>query len=272
MQFRNLQVDRDDALAIVTLARPDRLNALDLALIESLSSTAQAISADPAVRAVLLRAAGRAFCAGADLVGTDPREGAMTEAEPEARAEAVGRHLRERFNPMIAAWRRLRVPVVVAVQGVAAGAGASLALCGDLVIAARSATFVQSFAPRLALMPDLGGSFHLPRLVGSARAKGLALLGDPLSATEAASWGLIWAVVDDAELEPTAVALARRLTAGPTAAYRRIKQAFGADARADFDEQIELEARLQAELAGTEDFAEGVKAFLEKRPPRFAGR
>ncbi len=267
MQPHTLSFERDAGIAQVTLRRPERLNALDETLIDELSAVAAAIDADPAIRAVLLTGAGRAFCAGADLAG-----GAIAAAPPGGRGAAVGAHLRERFNPMVSAWYHLRAPLVVAVNGVAAGAGVSLALCGDLVLAARSATFAQLFAPKLGLMPDLGGSFHLTRLVGSARAKGLALLGEPLSAADAAAWGLIWACTEDGDLHAQALRIAGQLAAGPTAAYRRIKTVFNDAAVRTFDEQLALEAQYQAELGDTEDFAEGLLAFREKRAPRFRGR
>ncbi len=267
MQFQSLKFERDQTIARVTLNRPERLNALDGRLIEELSAAARLIDAEPGIRAVLLGAAGRAFCAGADLA-----EDRVDEAVPAARAAAVAARLRDALNPMASAWFRLRAPLVVAVNGIAAGAGASLALCGDIVVAGRSAAFAQLFAPKLALMPDLGGTFHLPRLVGAARAKGLALLGDPLPAAEAAAWGLIWACVEDSELLARTEAIARRLADGPTQAHQRIKTVFNEPASRTFELQLEREAVLQAELAGTGDFTEGLRAFREKRPPRFEGR
>jgi 2-(1,2-epoxy-1,2-dihydrophenyl)acetyl-CoA isomerase len=161
--------------------------------------------------------------------------------------------------------------VVAAVNGIAAGAGVSLALCADIVLAARSATFLQLFAPKLGLMPDLGGTFYLPRLVGSARAKGLALLGDALSAEQAAAWGLIWECVDDADLAAAAEKIAQRLAAGPTQAYKRMKAVFNEELPRTLAEQLEREALAQSELADTGDFLEGVSAFRGKRTPDFKG-
>jgi 2-(1,2-epoxy-1,2-dihydrophenyl)acetyl-CoA isomerase len=275
MSSETLIFERRDGVAYVTLNRPDRLNALDAHLIAELTAAAISIEADAAVRAVLLRAAGRAFCAGADLMRGGILDGGAGGAGGGGQAspgEAVGASLRDQFNPMISAWCGLRVPVVVAVGGVAAGAGASLALVGDLVLAARSASFLQLFAPKLGLMPDLGSTFHLPRMIGTARAKGLALLGEELKAVDAAAWGLIWACVEDADLDAEAEALVRRLALGPTLAYSRIKATFNAELPKTLEEQLALEARAQAALADSEDFAEGLTAFRGKRAPQFKGR
>lgn len=257
MLFETLVFERRDGVAQVTLNRPERLNALDATLIRELTAAATLIRADSAVRAVLLAARGRAFCSGADLSGD-----VITTIEAS---------LRDGFNPMVSAWFDLPVPVVVAVQGIAAGAGASLALAGDIVLAAHSAVFLQLFAPKLGLMPDLGSTFHLPRSVGSARAKGLALLGDALSASDAAAWGLIWACVDDEALGAEATRLAERLARGPTAAYRQIKAVLNEQVPRTLGEQLQRELAGQVALGETHDFAEGLAAFRAKRPPLFRG-
>jgi 2-(1,2-epoxy-1,2-dihydrophenyl)acetyl-CoA isomerase len=267
MQFDTLIFERREAIAHVTLNRPDRLNALNLGLITDLHSAAARIDSDKDIRAVVLTAAGRAFCSGADLVGDD-----LLGNPQRSRGENIGAGLREHFNPMVDAWYQLRVPVVVAVNGVAAGAGVSLALVGDIVLAARSATFLQLFAPKLGLMPDLGSTFHLPRLVGTARAKGLALLGDALTAADAASWGLIWACVEDSALQAQSEVIASRLAVGPTQAFERIKAIFNRGLPRTLSEQLEIEAAAQAELGDTQDFAEGVQAFRHKRAPNFTGQ
>jgi 2-(1,2-epoxy-1,2-dihydrophenyl)acetyl-CoA isomerase len=267
MQFDTLLFERRDGIAHVTLNRPDRLNALNRALLTDLRAAASAIDSDHDIRAVILGASGRAFCSGADLMGDD-----LLGDPSLSRGENIGANLRDYFNPMVEAWYHLRVPVVVAVNGIAAGAGVSLALVGDIVLAARSATFLQLFAPKLGLMPDLGGTFHLPRLVGSARAKGLALLGDALTAADAAAWGLIWASVEDAELQSKAESIAGRFATGPTQAFQRIKAVFNDELPRTLSEQLALEAAAQARLGDTEDFAEGVEAFRRKRAPSFTGR
>jgi 2-(1,2-epoxy-1,2-dihydrophenyl)acetyl-CoA isomerase len=267
MQFDTLLFERREGIAYVTLNRPDRLNALNRGLITDLRAAAAAIESERDVRAVILTGSGRAFCSGADLMGDD-----LLGDPQRSRGENIGVGLREHFNPMVNAWYELRVPVVVAVNGVAAGAGVSLALVGDIVLAGRSATFLQLFAPKLGLMPDLGSTFHLPRLVGTARAKGLALLGDALTAADAANWGLIWGCVDDAALHAQAESVARRLAAGPTQAFQRIKAVFNRELPQTLAEQLALEADSQAELGDTSDFAEGVQAFRHKRLPKFAGK
>jgi 2-(1,2-epoxy-1,2-dihydrophenyl)acetyl-CoA isomerase len=267
MQFETLLFERREGIAYVTLNRPDKLNALNLPLITDLRNAAAAIDSDHEIRAVLLTANGRAFCSGADLVGDD------FLSDPKRRlGESIGARLHEHFNPMIEAWYALRAPVVVAVNGIAAGAGVSVALVGDIVLAARCATFIQLFAPKLGLMPDLGSTFHLPRLVGTARAKGLALLGDSLTAADAANWGLIWACVEDGTLREQAEYIARRLAAGPTQAFQRIKAVFNVELPRTLTEQLAIEAVAQAELGDTQDFAEGVQAFRSKRTPTFTGK
>jgi 2-(1,2-epoxy-1,2-dihydrophenyl)acetyl-CoA isomerase len=271
MPFDTLIFETREHIAQVTLNRPERLNALSDPMVEDLHRAALAIESHQEVRAVLLTGAGRAFCAGADLSGDSTLDASPEQPLPGSTGERIRASMQKHFNPMINAWYHLRVPVVVAVNGVAAGAGVSLALQGDIVLAAKSATFIELFAPKLGLIPDLGSTYYLPRLVGTARAKGLTLLGDALSAADAAEWGLIWACVDDAVLHERAQSIARRLAAGPTQAYQRIKTVFNVEPPHTLAEQLALEAEHQAVLGNTQDFAEGVAAFRSKRAPKFSG-
>jgi 2-(1,2-epoxy-1,2-dihydrophenyl)acetyl-CoA isomerase len=248
-----------DGVATITLNRPDKLNAFNGAMHAALRAALDTIAAAPAVRALVLTGAGRGFCAGQDL-----------GARPAADAD-LGDSLERHYNVLIRRLRAMPLPLVVAVNGVAAGAGASLALAGDIVLAARSASFIQAFC-RIGLMPDAGGTWVLPRLAGPARAAGLALLGEALPAETAAAWGLIWRVVDDERLPQEAAALGARLAQQPTRALAAIKQALQASWAHTLDQQLDLERDLQRELGWTEDYREGVAAFREKRPARFQGR
>jgi 2-(1,2-epoxy-1,2-dihydrophenyl)acetyl-CoA isomerase len=248
---------------IVTLNRPQKLNAFVGPLVRDLAAAFDAAGRDAACRAVLLTGAGRGFCAGQDLSERLVAEGG---APPD-----LGASLENWANPLIRRMRALPLPIVCAVNGVAAGAGANLALACDVVLAARSARFIQAFA-RIGLMPDLGGTFFLTRLAGSARARGLALLAEPLEAARAEDWGLIWKAVDDAALMDEAHALCARFCAAPHAALAAVKRAIDAAATNSLDQQLDLERDLQRELGRTPDFAEGVRAFLGKRPAAFGPR
>jgi 2-(1,2-epoxy-1,2-dihydrophenyl)acetyl-CoA isomerase len=256
-------LDLAEGVATITLNRPDKLNAFNEAMHAELALALDRIEADSAIRALLLTGAGRAFSAGQDLGDRVMGEG---DAPPD-----LGETLDRLYNPLIRRLRHIERPVIAAVGGVAAGAGANLALACDLVLAARSAKFIQAFC-RLGLVPDSGGTHVLPRLVGPARAMGLALLGEPLSAEQAAAWGLIWRVVDDEQLLPEATALARKLATQPTKGLSLIKRALNASAANTLDEQLDLERDLQREAGRSEDYCEGVRAFLEKRPATFRGR
>lgn len=247
----------------IILNRPDKLNTLNPDLHAGVVAALDAAVADPACRALLLTGAGRGFCAGQEL-GEEVQPGPNGEA-PDVRA------ILNRWNPTIRRLRGLRMPVVCAVNGVAAGAGANIALACDLVLAAKSARFIQSFI-KIGLVPDCGGSFFLPRLVGDARARAMAMLGEPVSAEQAEAWGLIHRAVDDAALMDEAEALAAHLALQPTEAMQRIKQAFLASGDNDLATQLDLERELQQASAGSADFSEGVRAFREKRPPIFTGR
>ena len=261
MSEPRLLLDRRGDILRLTLNRPDKLNSLTSGMLSDLGDALSDIAADADLRALVITGAGRGFCAGQDL-----REaGAVTDGR------AVRNTVERLYNPIVRQIRGLDIPVIGAVNGVAAGAGANLALACDIVVAAESATFTMAFA-RIGLIPDAGGTYFLPRLVGHARALGMALLGDTISARSAAEWGLIWEVVPDAEFPSRIDALAARLAALPTRALALMKQAMNASGHHSLEQQLALEAELQPQAAETEDFREGVQAFLEKRAAKFIGR
>jgi 2-(1,2-epoxy-1,2-dihydrophenyl)acetyl-CoA isomerase len=256
-------VSRDTGVLSVTLNRPDKLNAFNPEMHKLLRGALEQALDDPGVRAVLLTGAGRGFCAGQDL--------SERTVSPEAAPIDLSVSLGSNYNPLVRRLRALPKPIVCAVNGVAAGAGANVALACDIVIAARSASFVQSFA-KLGLVPDSGGTYFLPRLVGVARAMGLALLAERISAEDAERWGMIWKAVDDARLMEEAAAIAGRLAEGPTKGYGLIKKAMHASAGNSLDAQLELERDLQREAGFSEDYREGVAAFMQKRKPGYTGK
>lgn len=255
-------LERVGGVARVTLNRPDRLNSFTGVMHEALASVLDVVETDPAVRAVLLTGAGRGFCAGQDL--TD------RAVAPGGKAADLGDSVDRYYAPLIRRIVTLPKPVVCAVNGVAAGAGANIALACDVVIAARSAKFIQSFA-NIGLIPDSGGTWILPRAVGQARALGLALTGEPLSAERAEAWGMIWRCVDDDALAGEADMLATRFAAGPTRGLAETKRLVRQSWLRSLDEELDLERDAMRELGFSADYQEGVAAFTAKRPPVFTG-
>ncbi|GAP34737.1 enoyl-CoA hydratase-related protein [Piscinibacter sakaiensis] len=257
-------VAADGPVRHLTLNRPAALNSFTAAMHAELRDALDAAAADPGVRCVVLGAAGRGFCAGQDLnePGMAPVEGTAPD---------IGAVIERHYRPLALRLQSLPVPVIAAVQGVAAGAGANLALNCDLVVAARSASFIQAFS-KIGLVPDCGGTWLLPRLVGRARALGLAMTGDKLPAEEAQRIGLIWQCVDDEALAPTVAALAARLAALPTQALVATRRIVDDAMQRDYPAALDEEARVQRELGRAHDFAEGVAAFQQRRTPTFRDR
>jgi 2-(1,2-epoxy-1,2-dihydrophenyl)acetyl-CoA isomerase len=259
MTYETIVFSIEAGIARLTLNRPDKLNSFNVKMHGEVQS---ALLATRQARALVLTGSGRAFCAGQDLSD-------RVAASGQARAD-LGESIERYYKPLILALQALPVPVIAAVNGVAAGAGANIALGCDLVVAARSASFIQSFS-KIGLVPDCGGTWVLPRLVGSARAFGLTLLGNRLPAEQAAAWGLIWQCVDDPELALTVDALAQQLAQGPTLGLARIRAALRAAWGNTLAEQLDVERDAQHDLGYSMDYAEGVAAFGEKRAPRFQG-
>jgi 2-(1,2-epoxy-1,2-dihydrophenyl)acetyl-CoA isomerase len=263
MSYQTIVFEVSDGIARLTLNRPDRLNSFNTVMLSEVRNALDTIRRDDSARVLVLTGAGRGFCAGQDL---GDRVVAPGGAPPD-----LGRSIENGYKPLLLALRRLPLPVIAAVNGVAAGAGANIALACDLVIAARSANFIQAFS-KIGLIPDSGGTWFLPRLVGHARAMGLALLGDKVPAEQAVQWGLIWRCVDDGQLGEEVDAIARQLAAAPTRGLARTKQAMLESWGHTLEQQLDVERDYQQELGHSADYAEGVAAFMEKRAPRFTGR
>ncbi len=259
MAWQTILFSVAEGVATLTLNRPDKLNAFNDQLHADIADALGQVESDPAIRALVITGAGRGFCSGADLSQRIGNQGGTNDA------------LDRQYHPRLRRLRALKKPVVAAVNGPAAGAGMSLALSCDIVIAAESATFIQAFT-RIGLVPDAGSTFFLPRLIGTARAKGLTMLAEPLTAAQAEAWGLIWKAVPDAELMPQTMALAKKLAQGPTVALGLTKTAIDASLGNDLDTQLALERDSQHQASQSHDFREGVTAFLEKRPAKFTGK
>ena len=259
-----IQIAQRGAVRVLTLNRPSALNSFTHAMHAELRAALDAAAGDAGVRAVLVTGAGRGFCAGQDLNDPAMAPGADGKAD-------IGAVIEANYKPLVLRIRSMPVPVVCAVNGVAAGAGANFAFACDIVLAARSASFIQAFS-RIGLIPDCGGTWTLPRLAGRSRALALALTGDKLSAADAERFGLVWQLVDDAELTAQALALAEKLAGMPTKALVATRNALDAAQAMSMEEALGLEARLQRELGHAGDFAEGVAAFQQKRAPKFTDR
>ena len=263
MAYDHILYESRGGVGRLTLNRPDRLNSFNDAMHAEVRDALAAARGDASVRVLLLTGAGRGFCAGQDL--------SDRAVAPGGAAVDLGASIDRNYKPLVLALRSMHVPTVCAVNGVAAGAGANLALACDIVVATKSASFIQAFC-RIGLVPDSGGTYWLPRLVGTARAIGLAMLGDKVSAEQAAAWGMIWQAVDDAAFGEAVEKLLAQLAAAPTKGLVATRHAIHASSSNALEAQLDLERDLQRELGYGEDYREGVAAFVEKRAPRFTGR
>ncbi len=262
MSYQHILYAVDGGVARLTLNRPDRLNSFNDAMHAEVRDALSRAKASAGLRVLLLTGAGRGFCAGQDL--------GDRAVAPGAEPMDLGASIERNYKPLVLSLRALPLPVVCAVNGVAAGAGANIALACDMVVAAKSASFIQAFS-KIGLVPDSGGTYFLPRLVGPARAIGLAMLGDKLSAEQAAAWGLIWKCVDDVEFPASVEALVQQLSTAATRGLAATKQAIYAAGANTLEAQLDLERDVQRVLGLSADYREGVSAFAAKRPPRFTG-
>lgn len=263
MSYETIEFTISEGVAVLTLNRPDSLNSFNAQMHSEVKSALKEVKKDSSVRCLLLTGNGRGFCAGQDL---GDRNVAPGSAPPN-----LGESIEKNYSPMLRTIRSLEMPVICAVNGVAAGAGANIAFACDIVLAAKSASFIQAFC-KIGLIPDCGGTWTLPRLVGPARAMALSLLGDKISAEQAEQWGMIWKTVENESLQNEAMAMAQHFASQPTKGLALIKRAIQASADNTFDEQLDLERDLQTLAGRTDDYREGVAAFIGKRKPAFKGQ
>jgi 2-(1,2-epoxy-1,2-dihydrophenyl)acetyl-CoA isomerase len=262
MTYESIQFTIDNGIAVLTLNRPDKLNSFTQAMHLEVRDALTRLQADRTARVLVLTGAGRGFCAGQDL--------SDRAVEPGSPGVDLGDSVEKFYAPLVMTLRSLPMPVICAVNGVAAGAGANLALACDIVLAAKSASFIEAFC-KLGLIPDTGGTWHLPRLVGMARATGLAMLGEKLTAEKAEQWGLIWRAVPDESLMDEAMAMATHFATAPTKGLAFTKKALQASYANTLPDQLQLEAEMMRELGYSHDYREGVAAFMAKRPANFKG-
>lgn len=263
MSYETIQFEITDGVAVLTLNRPDSLNSFNTQMHAEVRDALKAVRKSEEVRCLMITGNGRGFCAGQDLSDRN--------VAPGAEMPNLGESIEKNYNPLLRTISQLEMPVICAVNGVAAGAGANIAFACDIVLAAKSASFIQAFC-KIGLVPDSGGTYTLPRLVGHARAMGLAMLGDKLKAEQAEQWGMIWKAIDDEALKDEALAMAKHLATQPTKGLALIKRALQASQNNSFDEQLDLERDLQTLAGRTDDYREGVAAFMEKRQPNFTGK
>jgi 2-(1,2-epoxy-1,2-dihydrophenyl)acetyl-CoA isomerase len=261
MKFETIHFERGNGIARLVLNRPEKLNAFNVLMHREVAAALDAVEADESLRVLLLAGRGRGFCAGQDL----------SERNVDGAPLDLGETTRTYYNPLVKRLVSLEIPTLCAVGGVAAGAGVNLALACDIVVARAGAKFVQAFSG-IGLVPDAGGSYWLPRMIGEARALGFTLLGHSLSARQAEAWGLIWKAIDDDDFDGEVEALLTQLAGAPTRGLNAAKSAIRAAARNTLEQQLELESAAQFECGRTQDYKEGVTAFKERRPPRFTGR